>query len=64
MSEFMEVINPQTMTCKLLKNGEVIDEYPVEQCDKCSKLTKFDKFGYQMGYDYTEKVIWFCGGCR
>ena len=63
MSEYMEIINPQTMMAKLLRNGEVIEEYKVEQCDKCSKLTKLDSFGYQKGYG-NEKIIWFCGGCR
>jgi hypothetical protein len=52
------------MMCKLLCNGEVIAEYKVEQCDKCSQITKLDSFGYQKGYDAREKVIWFCGGCR
>ena len=64
MSDYMEIINPQTMIAKLLENGVVIAEYKVEQCDKCSKLTKFDSFGYQKGYDGRENIIWFCGGCR
>jgi hypothetical protein len=64
MSDYMEMIDVKTMMCKLLCNGEVIAEYKVEQCDKCSKITKFDSFGYQKGYDKHEKVIWFCGGCR
>jgi hypothetical protein len=64
MSDYMEIINVRTMTCKLLKNGEMIAEYKVEQCDKCSQLKKLDSFGYQKGYDHTEKVIWFCGDCR
>ena len=64
MSDFIEVIYPQSMTAKLMENGEVIAEYKVEQCDKCSKLTRFDPFGYQKGYDQTEKIIWFCAGCR
>jgi hypothetical protein len=63
MSEFMEIINPQTMIGKLLQNGAVIAEYKIEQCDKCSMLTKFDAFGYQKGYG-NEKIIWFCAGCR
>ena len=63
MSDYIEIINPQTMIAKLLYNGEVIEEYKVEQCDKCSKLTKLDSFGYQKGYG-NEKIIWFCGGCR
>jgi hypothetical protein len=64
MSDFIEMINPQTMTAKLMENGEIVAEYKVEQCDKCSILTKFDAFGYQKGYDRTEKIIWFCAGCR
>ena len=64
MSEYMEIINPQTRICKLYFEGKVVEEYRVEQCDKCSKLVKLDKFGYQIGYDRTEKVIWFCGACR
>ena len=63
VSDYMEIINPQTMIAKLLYNGEVVEEYKVEQCDKCSKLMKLDSFGYQKGYG-NEKIIWFCGGCR
>jgi hypothetical protein len=63
VSEYMEIINPQTMIGKLLKNGEVVAEYKMEQCDKCSMLTKLDAFGYQKGFG-NEKVIWFCIGCR
>ena len=63
MSDYIELINPQTRICKLLQNGEVIAEYKVEQCDKCSMLAKFDAFGYQKGYG-NEKIIWFCAGCR
>ena len=63
MSDFIEIIYPQTMTAKLMENGEVIAEYKVEQCDKCSMLTKFDAFGFQKGYG-NEKIIWFCKDCR
>jgi len=63
MSDYMEIINPQTMMAKLLYNGEVVEEYKVDQCDKCSILTRFDAFGYQKGYG-DEKIIWFCVGCR
>jgi MinD superfamily P-loop ATPase len=63
MSDFMEILNPQTMTAKLLQNGVVVEEYKIEQCDKCSMLTRFDAFGYQKGYG-NEKIIWFCAGCR
>jgi hypothetical protein len=64
MSDYTEIIYPQSMTAKLLQNGEVIAEYKVEQCDKCSRLTKLDSFGYQKGNDGRENVIWFCGDCR
>jgi len=47
-----------------MENGVIVAEYKVEQCDKCSRLVKFDNFGYQKGYDRTEKIIWFCGDCR
>jgi hypothetical protein len=64
MSDFVEIIYPQSMTAKLLENGVVVAEYKIEQCDKCSKLKKWDAFGYQTGYDLREKVIWFCAVCR
>ncbi len=63
MSDYMELINPQTMTCKLLKHGEVIAEYKVEQCDGCAKIIKLDAFGYKIGQG-GEKLAWLCGGCR
>jgi len=63
MSDFVEVINPRTMTCKLMENGVVVQEYKIEQCDKCSRLVKFDNFGYQKGFG-GEKIIWFCWDCR
>jgi hypothetical protein len=49
MSDYMEMIDLKTMTGKLLCNGELVAEYKVEQCDKCSQITKFDSFGYQKG---------------
>jgi hypothetical protein len=64
MADYSEIIYPQSMTAKLLLNGEVIEEYKIEQCDKCSQLKKFDKFGYQKGYDSKDNIIWFCGECR
>jgi hypothetical protein len=57
MSDYIELINPQTMICKLLKNGEVVAEYKMEQCDKCSMLAKADEFGYQRG----QRVKNYCG---
>lgn len=63
MAEYCEIINPATKMCKLLKDGEVVAEYKIEQCDKCSGLSKLDEFGYQRGQG-GEKLLWFCGGCR
>ena len=51
------------MSCTLMEDGVIIATYKVEQCDKCSKLVKFDEFGYQKGYG-NEKIIWFCWECR
>ena len=64
MSDMIEVINPRTKICTLLQNGEIVATYKIEQCDKCSQLSKLDSFGYQKGYDNTDKIIWFCGACR
>ena len=63
MSDLVEIIYPQSMTAKLLQNGEVIAEYKVEQCDGCAKLLKLDPFGYKIG-QAGEKLAWLCGGCR
>jgi hypothetical protein len=63
LSAYVELINPQTRMCKLLHNGEIVAEYKMNQCDKCSMLAKADEFGYIK--DHTGlKVLWFCGGCR
>jgi hypothetical protein len=64
MSDHVEIIYLQEMMAKLMCNGEIVAEYKIEQCDKCSQLRRLDKFGYQKGYDRNEKVIWFCAGCR
>ena len=63
MSDYIELINPQTRIAKVMFQGKIVAEYRVEQCDKCSRLMKFDQFGYQKGYG-GENIIWFCGGCR
>jgi len=55
MSDYMELINPKTKICKLIKDGEVVAEYKMEQCDR--------EFGYQRGLG-GEKLMWFCGSCR
>ena len=59
----MEIIYPQSMIGKLFKNGVVIAEYKMEQCDGCKKLQKLDAFGYTKG-QAGEKLIWLCGLCR
>ena len=46
-----------------MEDGVVLATYKVEQCDKCSRLVKFDDFGYQKGFG-NEKIIWFCWECR
>jgi hypothetical protein len=63
MSDLIEIIYPQSMTAKLLQNGEVIAEYKVEQCDGCAKVLKLDPFGYKVG-QAGEKLAWLCGACR
>ena len=64
MSDYIEIVSRKTMTAKVLKNMEVVEEYKLEQCDKCSQLKRLDPFGYQKGYDNLENVIWFCVDCR
>jgi hypothetical protein len=63
MSDYIELINPATRVCTLMKNGEIIAQYKMEQCDQCSMLAKADEFGYLRGQG-NEKLLWFCGGCR
>ena len=57
------MIDLQTRTATLMEDGVIIATYKVEQCDKCSRLVKFDEFGYQKGFG-NEKIIWFCWDCR
>jgi hypothetical protein len=47
MSKWAEIITIKTMTGTLLLNGEPVQSYKVERCDKCAKIEKLDKFGYQ-----------------
>ena len=63
MSRYSEIINLNSMTAKLLDDGEVIAEYKVETCDKCARITQLDKFGYQKS-DPANNLIWFCKECR
>jgi hypothetical protein len=63
MSDYVEIIYPQSMTAKLMHNGEVIAEYKVAQCDGCALVVKIDAFGYKIGQG-GEKLAWLCGGCR
>jgi hypothetical protein len=62
MSDYIEILYPQSMTAKLLKSGEVIAEYKIEQCDGCSKVSKLDPFGWKIKQG--EKMAWLCGECR
>lgn len=64
MSDYVEIIYPQEMKARLMCNGEIVEEYKIEQCDKCSQLRRLDHFGYQKGYDKQDNIIWFCGDCR
>jgi hypothetical protein len=64
MSDYVEIIHPQEMKARLMCNGEIVEEYKIEQCDKCSQLRRLDHFGYQKGYDKQDNIIWFCGDCR
>ena len=50
------------MTCTLMKNGKIVDAYPVMQCDSCALIQKFDAFGYQKAAE--DNPVWFCFGCR
>ena len=63
MSDYIEILYPQSMTAKILQNGEVIAEYKIEKCDSCNKIVKLDAFGYTKG-QAGEKLIWLCGLCR
>ena len=63
MSDYIEMLNPKTMTAQLLKNGEVVATYKVEQCDSCGHFTQLDPFGWKISSS-KEKMAWFCGGCR
>jgi hypothetical protein len=65
MSDFVEVIHVSTMTCKVFKNGELVESYKVEQCDntKCKLIRRLDSGGYLIG-EGGEKVMWLCGNCR
>ena len=64
MSDYIEIVSRRTMTAKVLKDMVVVEEYKLEQCDKCSQLKRLDPFGYQKGYDNLENIIWFCVDCR
>ena len=64
MSDYVEIIYIQEMKARLMCNGEIVEEYKIEQCDKCSQLRRLDHFGYQKGHDKQDNIIWFCGDCR
>jgi hypothetical protein len=61
MSDYIEIINPQSMTANCIQNGEVIAEYKVAQCDGCAQsLTRLDAFGYKR--DRAAKNLLGCAG--
>ena len=62
MSGPIELINVKTHICTVMEDGVIIETYKVGQCDMCSRLVRFDEFGYQKVYG--ENIIWFCGDCR
>ena len=64
MADYVEMINANTKWATIFKNGSVVERYKLEQCDKCSQLSRLDAFGYQKGYDRHENIIWFCVQCR
>ncbi len=57
MSDFVEIIYPQEMMAKLMCNGEIVEEYKIEQCDKCSQLKRLDHFGYQKAVDIEQQRL-------
>jgi hypothetical protein len=62
MSDFVEVITIRTMMAKVINNGLIVEEYKVEQCDRCQLIRKLDQFGYVIVEG--EKTRWLCGNCR
>ena len=66
MSDFVEIINPRTMTATMITNGEITEIYKVEQCDSCKKLVRFDSNGnVEVSSDiYQLTILWLCRNCR
>jgi hypothetical protein len=63
MSKWSEIIDIKSMTGTLLLHGEPVHTYKVEKCDKCSRIEKLDKYGYQKS-DPAMNLIWLCQECR
>jgi hypothetical protein len=59
MSDYMEMIDVKTMMCKLLCNGEVVAEYKVEQCDKCSRSQSLTHLAIKKAMTSTRKSFGF-----
>ena len=63
MSDFMEMVNLETMIGKTLLHGKVIAEYKVDRCDNCEQVRRLDAGGYQRTIG-GEPIMWFCVECR
>ena len=63
MSDFMQMVNLETMIGRTLLNGTVIAEYKVENCDNCQHIRPLDQSGYQRAIG-GEPIMWFCVECR
>lgn len=63
MSDFMEMVNLETMIGKTLLDGTVIAEYKMDRCDNCEQVRRLDSGGYQRLIG-GEPIMWFCVECR
>lgn len=63
MSDFMEMVNLETMIGKTFLDGKIIAEYKVENCDNCQHIRPLDQSGYQRAIG-GEPIMWFCVECR
>ena len=63
MSEYVELIDVSAMMGRLVRNGQVISRYKMENCDKCLKIMPLDNQGYVKS-DPSNNFIWFCKECR
>ena len=63
MSDFIEMVNLETMIGKTLLDGTVIAEYKMDRCDNCEQVRRLDSGGYQRAIG-GEPIMWFCVECR